>query len=393
MQRTRLFKSLAIVAAAGLAFAACGDDEKDTSDTSGGLNPTVCDASKGPAEKTKVKLQLQWFTQAQFAGYYAAVAQGCYAEAGLDVEILQGAVEIVPQDVLASGGADFALAWVPKALASREAGANIVNIAQIFQRSGTLQVSFKDADITTAADFAGKKIGSWGFGNEFEIFAALGKEGLDPATDVEIIGQNFDMSGLLAGDIDAAEAMIYNEYAQVLEAINPDTGELYTADDLNVVSYEEEGVGMLQDAIWADGDRLANDPAYHDTAIAFVKASLKGWAFCRDNTVICRDIVVENGPTLGSNHQLWQMNEVNGLIWPSTEGIGFIDAAAWDRTVEIASNTPNLDGATVLTKPVDADAYTNEIVNFALAELIAEGVNVTGTNWKRIEVTPTEGGV
>lgn len=394
MQRTRLFKSLAIIAAAGLSFAACGDDEESSSTTAGSSgSATLCDASKGPAEKTEVKLQLQWFTQAQFAGYYAAVAQGCYAEAGLDVEILQGAVEIVPQDVLASGGADFALAWVPKALASREAGANIVNIAQIFQRSGTLQVSFKDAGITSAADFAGKKIGSWGFGNEFEIFAALSAAGLDPATDVEIVGQNFDMSGLLAGDIDAAEAMTYNEYAQVLEAINPETGELYTADDLNVVSYEEEGVGMLQDAIWADGDRLANDPEYRTTAIAFVKASLKGWAFCRDNTVICRDIVVENGPTLGSGHQLWQMNEINALIWPSSEGIGYISQDAWDRTVEIASNTLNLDGATVLTQPVDADAFTNEIVDIALEELNAEGVDVVGSNWKRIEVTLTEGGV
>lgn len=393
MQRTRLFKSLAIVAAAGLAFAACGDDEKKSSTTDDSGGTALCDASKGPAEKTEVKLQLQWFTQAQFAGYYAAVDQGCYAEAGLDVEIMQGAVEIVPQDVLASGGADFALAWVPKALASREAGANIVNIAQIFQRSGTLQVSFKEAGITSPADFAGKKIGSWGYGNEFEIFAALGAAGLDPANDVEIVGQNFDMSGLLAGDIDAAEAMIYNEYAQVLEAINPETGELYTADDLNVVSYEEEGVGMLQDAIWADGDRLANDAEYKATAIAFVKASLKGWAFCRDNTVACRDIVVDAGPTLGAGHQLWQMNEINGLIWPSADGIGHIDQAAWDRTVEIAGNTPNLDGATVLTAPVSADAFTNEIVDAALAELRDEGVDVVGSSWKRIEVTPTEGGV
>ena len=393
MQRTGLMKSLAIVAAAGLTFAACGDDAKDSSSTNGSSSTKLCDASKGPAEKTKVKLQLQWFTQAQFAGYYAAVDQGCYAEAGLDVEIIQGAVEIVPQDVLASGGADFALAWVPKALASREAGANIVNIAQIFQRSGTLQVSFKDAGITSPADFAGKKIGSWGYGNEFEIFAALGAAGLDPATDVEIVGQNFDMSGLLAGDIDAAEAMIYNEYAQVLEAKNPDTGELYTADDLNVVSYEEAGVGMLQDAIWADGDRLASDPEYKTTAIAFVKASLKGWAFCRDNAVSCRDIVVANGPTLGAGHQLWQMNEINGLIWPSADGIGHVDQAAWDRTVEIAGNTPNLDGATVLTEPVSADAFTNEIVDAALAELRDEGVDVVGSDWTRIEVTLTEGGV
>ena len=390
MQRTRLFKSLAIVAAAGLAFAACGDDEKDSS--GGDDTAKLCDASKGPAEKTKVTLQLQWFTQAQFAGYYAAIDQGCYAEAGLDVEILQGAVEIVPQDVLASGGADFALAWVPKALASREAGANIVNIAQVFQRSGTLQVSFKEAGITSSADFAGKKIGSWGFGNEFEIFAALGKAGLDPATDVEIIGQNFDMQGLLSGDIDAAEAMTYNEYAQVLEAENPETGELYTADDLNVVSYEQEGVGMLQDAIWADGERLASDPAYKTTATAFVKASLKGWAFCRDNAVACRDIVLANGPTLGAGHQLWQMNEINALIWPAADGIGHIDQTAWDRTVEIASNTPNLDGATVLTQPVDAEAFTNEIVDAALAELEDEGVDINGASWTRLDVEVTPGG-
>jgi NitT/TauT family transport system substrate-binding protein len=126
-----------------------------------------------------VKLQLQWFTQAQFAGYYAAQDQGFYADQCLDVTIMEGAVDITPQNVLADGQADFAISWVSKALASREGGANIVNIAQVFQRSGTLQVSFKDKNITTAADFKGKKIGNWGFGNEFEIFAALTKAGLE----------------------------------------------------------------------------------------------------------------------------------------------------------------------------------------------------------------------
>ena len=161
----------------------------------------------------------------------------------------------MPQQVLADGQADFAIAWVPKALQTREQGADITNIAQIFQRSGTLQVSFKDAGITSPADFAGKKIGNWGFGNEYEIFAALdrgrARSGQPTST---LVQQQFDMVGLLAGDIDAAEAMTYNEYAQVLEAVNPDTGELYTPEDLNVISYEEVGVGMLQDAIWADAD-------------------------------------------------------------------------------------------------------------------------------------------
>ena len=128
-----------------------------------------------------VKLQLQWFIQAQFAGYFAAQEKGFYDDWCLDVEIIEGGVDIVPQQQLADGAVDFALAWVPKALASREAGANIVDIAQVFQRSGTLQVSFKDAGITSPAEFAGKTIGNWGFGNEYEIFAALAKEGLDPA--------------------------------------------------------------------------------------------------------------------------------------------------------------------------------------------------------------------
>jgi len=155
-------------------------------------------------------LQLQWFTQAQFAGYFAAVDQGFYADQCLDVSILEGGVDIVPQQQLADGAVDFALSWVPKALASREAGADIVDIAQIFQRSGTLQVSFKDKGITSPADFAGKNIGNWGYGNEFEIFAALTKAGLDPAADVTLVQQQFDMAALLAGDIDAAEAMTYN---------------------------------------------------------------------------------------------------------------------------------------------------------------------------------------
>ena len=239
--------------------------------------PAECDTPE------PVRLQLQWFVQSQFAGYYAALDQGYYEDMCIDLEILEGGVEIVPQTQLANGDADFAIAWVPKALASREAGANIANIAQIFQRSGTLQVSFKDAGITTPDDFAGKTIGNWGFGNEYEIFAALGQAGLDPASDVTLVAQNFDMVGLLDGSIDAAEAMTYNEYAQVLEAENPDTGELYTPEDFNVISYEDVGVGMLQDAIWADAGRLASDPAYMDSPTRFVAASIQGWAYCRDN--------------------------------------------------------------------------------------------------------------
>ena len=355
------------IAALSLFVAACGgSDEAADEVTEDTTESTEAPAAETCTTPTPVKLQLQWFTQAQFAGYFAAQDQGFYSDQCLDVTIVEGGVDIVPQTELANGNVDFAISWVSKALASREAGANIVNIAQVFQRSGTLQVSFKDKNITKPEDFKGKKIGNWGYGNEFEIFAALTKAGLDPAKDVSLVQQQFDMVGLLSGDIDAAEAMTYNEYAQVLEAKNPATGALYTADDFNVVSYEEAGVGMLQDAIWASGERLASDAAYADTAVKFVAASLQGWAFCRDNVEACRDIVLSKGSKLGASHQLWQMNEVNKLIWPATNGVGFIDQAAWDRTAQLSLETKNLEGGTVLTKAPDAAAYTNDIVTKAL---------------------------
>ena len=381
MRTPTMTRALAALATLSLVAAACGGDDD------------AAEGGAGECETTDaVSLQLQWFTQAQFAGYYAADAEGMFADRCLDVTIVEGGVEIVPQTQLANGDVDFAISWVSKALASREAGADIANIAQVFGRSGTLQVSFADAGITSPADFAGKKLGNWGFGNEYELFAALGKEGLDPATDVELIGQQFDMVALLDGSIDAAEAMTYNEYAQVLETVNPDTGELYQPEDFNVVNYTEEGVGMLQDAIWADAGKLASDDAYRDIAVRFVAASLAGWAYCRDNVQACTDIVLAAGPQLGASHQLWQMNEVNKLIWPATgDAVGRMNQADWDQTVELSLNTPNLEGSTVLTAEPTDGAFTNDIVDDALA-LLGDDFDAVGGGFAPIEVTLNEGG-
>ncbi|MEX0756896.1 MAG: ABC transporter substrate-binding protein, partial [Acidimicrobiia bacterium] len=197
-------KWLVLLAVLAMTVAACGDGD-DVAETDDGDTTTT----EAPAELTPVKVQLQWFAQAQFAGYYAAVAEGFYEEEGLDVTILEGAVDIVPQQVVATGGAEFGLAWVPKALVSNTEGAGLVNVAQIFQRSGTLMVSWADSGITSPEDWAGKTVGNWGFGNEYELTAAI--EAFD-VQDVNLVAQNFDMEGLLSRDLDAAEAMIYNEY-------------------------------------------------------------------------------------------------------------------------------------------------------------------------------------
>ncbi|MEY2989406.1 MAG: hypothetical protein RLZZ163_322, partial [Actinomycetota bacterium] len=209
--RSRWTRVASLAAVGVLALSACGgsdsSSESATEETAAEEAATDTATEETEAEEavsgeectelTPASLQLQWFVQAQFAGYYAAKDLGFYEAACIDVTILEGGVDIVPQTVLAQGGADFALAWVPKALASREQGAGIVDIAQVFQRSGTLQVAWADSGIESPADFKGKKIGNWGFGNEYEIFAALGEEGLDPASDVELVQQQFDMVALL----------------------------------------------------------------------------------------------------------------------------------------------------------------------------------------------------
>ncbi len=178
--------------------------------------------------------------------------------------------------------------------------------------------------------------------------------GIKPS-DVTLVQQQFDMQALLSGEIDAAQAMSYNEYAQVLEAQNPATGQLYKPSDFTVINWNDVGTAMLQDAIWANTERLSSDPAYQDTTTKFIAASLQGWAYCRDNVESCRDIVVKAGSKLGASHQLWQINEVNKLIWPSpAAGAGTIDQAAWDRTVQVARTAVNADGQTVLTKDPDA---------------------------------------
>jgi len=359
--------------------------------------PAPSDTSSDFTPLTSIKLQLQWLPQAQFAGYYVALDQGYFEEEGFDtVDIVPSGGDIVPQDALVAGDVDFAIAWVPKVLGTLEAtGAELTDIAQVYQKSGTLQVSFADKGVPTVADFEGKRIGSWGFGNEWEIFAAMAAEGLDAST-VSSTTQDFSMNALLDGDVDAAQAMTYNEWAQILEVVNPATGKLYQPEDFDVVSYEDTDGAMLQDAIWADTARLADDPAYADAAVRFLKAVTKGWIFARDNpeeaATITYDAAInaEAAFPVGPVHQLWQMNEVNKLIWTGSK-FGIVDKAAWDKTVKGALSAVNQDGVSLITAEPAASAYSNEYIEKALAALEAEGVDVSGA-YTPIDVVLTEGG-
>jgi NitT/TauT family transport system substrate-binding protein len=403
LHRTKSALALASgTALAALLLAGCSTPAEETpeglDDTPTELPAVECVEPDPAATLAPVTLMLQWLPQAQFAGYYAADCLGYFAEAGLDVTIVPTGGDIVPQEALFAGEADYAIAWVPKVLGSIEAnGIEVTNVAQIFQTSGTLQVSFAGSGIDSVAGFEGQRIGSWGFGNEWEIFAAMAAEGLD-STSVSITTQDFSMNALLDGDVDAAQAMTYNEWAQVLETVNPDTGELYQPEDFDVVSYADTVGAMLQDAIWARTEAL-DDPAFATQTVEFLKAVIKGWVYTRDNPEEGASISyaaaldADAAFPVGPGHQLWQMNEVNKLVWPAANGIGVIDANAWAQTVDGSLASVNQDGVKLITSEPPATAYSNDYILEAIAALEAEGVDVTGSSFTPITVTLKAGGI
>ena len=374
MKRSRIW--LSVATSAMLVLAACGTPGGTAAPSGDGG-----DGGDGGGEAATVQLQLQWAPQAQFAGYFAAVEQGFYADENLEVEILDGGPDVVPQQVgSAADGPEFTISWVPKVLEAREAGSDLVNIAQIFQRSGTLSVAWADSGISSPADFADKRVGVWDFGNEFEVTAAARAEGLEEGVDYEKVIQPFDMTLLLTRQIDVAEAMIYNEYAQVLEAENPETGELYQPDDLTVIDYNDVGTAMLQDAIFARASWLA-DEGNEDIATRFLRASFRGWIYCRENPDDCIQYTVDAGSTLGAGHQAWMMNEINPLIWPSPAGIGILDEALWQQTVDIS-----LESEIIAEEPSD-DAFRTDLAQAAL-DGIEEDATGEGFEKGTVEVTP-----
>jgi len=213
------------------------------------------------------------------------------------------------------------------------------------------------------------------------------KVGIDPndPKQVTVVQQPFDMSLFLTRQVDAAQAMIYNEYAQVLEAVNPKTGQLFRPEDLHVIDFNEVGTAMLQDGIFVRDDWIA-EAKNQDIALKFLRASMKGWVFCRDHHEECVNIVLKNGPTLGQSHMTWMLNEINALIWSSPAGIGVMDAKAYDQTVQIAQQYQ------IIKNKPDEGAYRTDLAQKALDELNRQGLDTRGVDFKKRTVQVTKGG-
>jgi len=308
------------------------------------------------SHSTEVKLQLQWVTQAQFAGYYVALDKGFYEEEGLDVTILPGGPDIAPPQVLAGGGADVMLNWMPSALAAREKGLPVVNIAQPFKSSGLMLTCWKDSGITSPADFKGKTIGVWFFGNEYPFLSWMSQEGIstDGGPDgVTVLKQGFNVDPLLQKQADCISTMTYNEYGQVLDAgVNPD--------DLVTFKYEDQGVATLEDGIYALEDNL-KDPAFKEKMVKFVRASMKGWKYAEANADEAAEIVLDNDESGAQteSHQKRMMGEIAKLTAGSN---GALDPADFDRTVA----TLLAGGSDPVITAVPEGAWTSEITDAAL---------------------------
>ena len=304
----------------------------------------------------KLALQLKWVTQAQFAGYYVAKDKGFYKEENLDVEIKPGGPDIAPVQVLAGGGADVVLDWMPSALASREKGVALVNIAQPFKTSGMMLTCRKDSGISSPADFKGKTLGVWFFGNEYPFLSWMSQLGIatDGSADgVKVLKQGFNVDPILQKQADCVSTMTYNEYWQIIDAG-------LSEDDLVVFKYEDQGVATLEDGIYVLEDKL-KDPAFEDKMVRFVRASMKGWKFAEANPDEAADIVLENDASGAQTekHQKRMMREIAKLTAGSN---GALDEADFKRTV--ATLLTGGSDPVITKEPVGA--WTSAITDKAL---------------------------
>ena len=308
----------------------------------------------------KLTLQLKWVTQGQFAGYYVAKDKGLYEKAGLDVEIKPGGPDIAPPQVIAGGGADVIVEWMPAALASREKGVPLVNIGQIFKRSGMMLTCRKDTNIQDPkADFPGRTLGVWFYGNEYPFLSWMSRLGI-PTTGgkdgVTVVKQGFNVDPLLQKQADCISTMTYNEYWQVVDAG-------YKPDDLTVFKYEDQGVATLEDGLYVLERSLA-DPAMKDRLARFVKASAEGWRWAGEHPDEAAAIVLNNDATGAQTekHQKRMMGEINKLVGTGgPKGVGYLDPEDFKRTVGVLLG----GGSDPVISKDPQGAWTHEIIEMA----------------------------
>lgn len=311
----------------------------------------------------RVRIQLQWVLQAQFAGYAAAQELGYFREECLEVVVLSGGPGVDSAEWVIKDIAQFGVAWSQVSLKTRTAGSDIVIISQVFQRSSTLAVTRAEDNIKSIAQLRDKTVAMWD-GIDEEFRAALVKNGLNVQTSINRISQSFSPLGLLQGRSDCVMATTYNEFAQLLEYIAPNATQLYKPENFSIFSFEDLGTATLQDSLFVSREWL-NKTGNKDIAKRFLRAMTRGWIYCRDDLEGCVNLIWS-----GDDHQRWMMNEVNKLIWGTGETFGMMNSSKWLTTVDVLSSAGLI--------PADdySEAYDMSLMSEVVAELQSSGVLV-----------------
>ncbi len=360
MKKRRLSGLLAVIMMVLTIASGCGTKAADTT-AAASAAATTAEATAAPEETAaaettaagemdKLTLQLKWLPQSQFMGYYVAAAKGYYAEEGIDIEILPGGSDIIPEQQVYNGVADVGVTWVSSLLKYQSQGWELIHAGQVFQKSAMLLVSKAETGIETPADLAGKKIGSWFGGNEYEIYALLEANSLNKDTDVTLVQQDYTMNQLINGEVDAASAMIYNEYGLLLESGLADT-------DLNVLDMNDAGVAMLEDCLFVSAEWIAEN---EDLYVRFLKASIKGWADACADPAAAGQTVYDVDQSVSLEHQTYMAQEIAKLVVP--EGfdpakIGYTDMAAIQQTADLALKYGLLEEAAVISEDTVSTMY------------------------------------
>ncbi len=320
-----------------------GSSESSVSSSSTSASSESSTADSGKLDK--ITLQLKWLPQSQFMGYYVAKEKGYYKDEGIDIEILPGGSDIIPEQQVYNGVADIGVTWVSSLLKYQDQGWGLVEGAQIFQKSALLLVSKASTGIKAPADLKGKKVGSWFGGNEYELYALLESAGLDKDKDLKLVQQDYTMDQLINGDIDAASAMTYNEYGLLLESGIPET-------DLNKLDMNDNNVAMLEDCLFVNSDWIAS---HEDVFVRFLKASIKGWADACADPEAAGKTVFGVDSSVSEAHQIYMAKEVAKLVVPEgfdAANIGYMDTKALQQTADYALKFGLLTKAADLSKSV-----------------------------------------
>ncbi len=293
------------------------------------LLSSVCVAK----ELKKVRFTTHWIPQAQFAGYYYAKEKGIYKKYGLDVEIKSSGIIENSQEILAKNETDFALMFFSSALTERSKNRDIVNVAQLSQKSALIYLTKKSSGIRIPEDFEGKKVGIWRTGFEEIPYAFFKKYNVS----VTIVPLAFSVNLFILGGIDVMTVMWYNEYHTIISSgINEN--------ELVPFFFSKYGLDVPEDGIYCNRNYYLNNT---ETCKNFVKATLEGWKEAFKNPDQALDIVIKymNRDKIAANiaHQKWMLARMKDVFMPKDKSyqFGVFPEVDFYKTISILSNSNN----------------------------------------------------